>query len=147
LFENIVLTEFEIKNALSWYLLIGDLNRKQRILTIDFYSSDPSKILGDVRNLLDANELPVHGTLDEFENELMFSDAEEILISIASKLKISNAIELLNIWTSEHILNIYPIEEAKWKSLNYPFINTDNGFGRIYPLATKETIEEFLTRE
>jgi tetratricopeptide (TPR) repeat protein len=147
LFENIVLTAFEIKNALSWYLLIGDLNRKQRVLIIDFYSSDPSKILGDVKNLLDANELPVRGTLDEFENELMFLDAEEILISIASKLKISNAIELLNIWTSEHILNIYPMEEAKWKSLNYPFINTDNGFGRIYPLATKETIEEFLTRE
>jgi len=147
LFEDKVLTAFEIKNALNWYLLTGDLNRKQKILTIDFYSSDPSKILEDVKNLLAANKLLVDGTLDEFESELMFSDSEEILISIASKLKISNSIELLNIWTSEHILNIYPIEEAKWKSLNYPFVDTDNGFGRIYPLATNGTIEEFLTRE
>lgn len=147
LFENKVLTAFEIKNALSWYLLIDELSHGQRILTIDFYSTDPSEILGKIKKLLDANKLPVNDTLDEFENQFMFSDSEEILISIASKLKISDSVDLLNIWTSDHVLNIYPIEEAKWESLNYPFVATDNGFGKVYPLATSGAIEEFLTRE
>lgn len=147
LLENKVLTAFEIKNALSWYLLIEELSRGQRILTIDFYSSDPSEILGKIKKLLDVNKLPINDTLDEFENQFMFSDSEEILISIASKLKISNSIELVNIWTSDHVLNIHPIKETEWESLNYPFVSTDNGFGKVHPLATSGTIEEFLTRE
>jgi tetratricopeptide (TPR) repeat protein len=144
LFENKVLNAFEIKNALSWHLLIDELNRKKKILTIDLYSCEPQEILKNIKNLLITNDFELHDALDEFENKFAFSEPEEIIVSIAAKVKISRGIELLNIWTSDHVLNIFPMDQGRWKSLNYPFIDTENGFGKIHPLATNESIEDFL---
>jgi Tfp pilus assembly protein PilF len=147
LFGDEILTSFEIKNALVWYLLIKELQRTQRVLKIDFYDCEASTILPIMKEVLSANDFLIDDTLNEFEEKFMFSDAEEIILSIASKLKISKSIELLNIWTSDHVLNIFPMADAKWKSLNYPFIETENGYGKIYPLATNQSIENFLTQE
>jgi tetratricopeptide (TPR) repeat protein len=145
LFKGRIFTSFEIRNGLSWYLLIDELQEKGRILSVDLYADEPAEIFGRLKLVLIDQGFAIHDALDEFENSVAFSDREEIIVSVASKLKVSKAIELLNIWTSDHILNICPMEEAKWKSLRYPFIETEDGFGRIRPLASNESIEDFLT--
>lgn len=147
LFGDKMLTEFEIKNALQWFLLINELKNVGKILTIDYYSCEPSKIVENIKKILITNDFMTNDTIKEFENNFAYSETEELIFAIASKLKVSNSIELLNIWTSENVLNIYPVEEIKWTSLNYPFIDCENGFGKVYPLATKDTIENFLMKD
>lgn len=145
LFENSQLTSFEINCALHWHLLISSLRNNGKILSID-ETSDNAEILTKIKNLLLATGFEINDLLDEFENSIEY-DSEELLFSIASKLKLSCSIELLNIWTSDEMLNLYPIDKQEWESLKYPFIDTENGFGKITPIATTQRIEDYLTNE
>lgn len=138
-FEDVMLTSFEMNCVLHWYLLISILEEKNRVLIIDT-SFDPAQLVSKVKELLLANEMALNDSLDEFE-DLSGFDLEELILLIASKLKLIHSIELLNIWTSPGILNIYPITGEKWTSLNYPFLDAENGYGKVFPLAPNQTIE------
>jgi len=138
-------TSFEINCALPWYLLTTVVQKTDKILTVDD-TSLPEEILTKIKKLLLANGLEANETLSEFERSF-FLDTEDAILSVASKLKLSNSIELLNIWTSEYVLNIFPMEGEKWKSLDYPFVDIEDGFGKICPIATKQTIENYLTQD
>ncbi|MFK7847140.1 MAG: tetratricopeptide repeat protein [Rhodothermales bacterium] len=139
LFEELTLTSFEMNCVLHWYLLIRFLEEHDRVLVIDT-SFEPALLVQHVKTLLVANEMTLNDSLDEFE-DLSGFDLEELVLLIAAKLKLIHSIELVNIWTSDSVLNIYPITGEKWTSLDYPFLDAENGYGKVFPLAPNQTIE------
>jgi tetratricopeptide (TPR) repeat protein len=141
-FEGRTLTSFEISNALYLFLLITILQSEGKLLYIN-ENTEIGQIQIGIKEILSSNGFEVGGALDEFEN-LMESDSEVLLTSIASKLKISNSIELLNIWISDNELNIFPLDKEKWDGFEYPFTYNINGFGKICPIASMQTMENWL---
>lgn len=143
-FDGQSISAFEINQALHWKLLVIKLTESGKIINVDELT-EPSKLLTNIRSVLIQNNFDIKDSLDEFEETSL--DLDDILYTVSSKLKLSNSIELLNIWTSDTELNILPIDKNKWELLKYPFVDSENGFGKIHPLATNEMLENYLTNE
>lgn len=146
IFEDKTYSAFEINNALHWFFIIQELSKNERLITID-YTNESLNIVEQIRKILIANNIDIKDGLDEFENEFIYADTEDTLLAIAAKLKISNSIELLNIWTSDYSLNLIPVLTSEWSKLEYPFSDVESGFGKIHSIATNDIIESFLTNE
>ncbi len=108
IFEDNAYSAFEINNALHWHFIIHELSKTDRIVIID-YTDESMNILAKIKKTLIANNININDSLDEFENEFVYADDEDTLLAIAAKLKITNSVELINIWTSDYSLNLIPM--------------------------------------
>lgn len=143
--EDLGLTSFEISNGLPWLLLVDSLREANKLLTV-VKLSEPDQVLSTLREVLSAHGFDAGDLLEEF-TDVSLLDIERVIHSVASKLALLGSIELLNIWTSDEKLNIYPMDREAWRSLQYPFVDTKNGFGKVAPVATTRTFIQYLTED
>lgn len=145
LFNDKSFSSFDINNSLHWYLLVQMLQKDGRLFSIN-ENTGSKELITEISKILSAGGFAINDTLVEFELYDSY-DVDSILSSIASKLKLVHSIELINIWLSDYELNIIPISKDSWESLDYPFINNANGIGKIYPIASNQTIETWLIKD
>lgn len=145
LFNDKSFSSFDINNSLHWHLMILMLQNDGKLYTID-ENCETKEMVNFISKILISNGFSINDSLVEFEN-CDTSDKESVLDSIASKLKLFHSIELLNIWLSDYELHIIPMSKDSWDKLDYPFINNENGIGKIYPIASNQTIENWLTKD
>lgn len=145
LFEDKIFSPFDIYNSLHWNLLIIMLQNDGRLYTIDD-NCVSKEMLNYISKILISNGFTIKDTLVEFEN-YDTSNNESIIASIASKLKLIHSIELINIWLSNYELNIIPISKVSWDKLDYHFLDNEKGIGKIYPIASNKTVENWLTKD
>ncbi|MDL2221365.1 tetratricopeptide repeat protein [Parabacteroides sp. OttesenSCG-928-N08] len=138
------LTSFEINNIIPITLLLNYLYAEELLVIVE-QDYELHSLIESVEKLL-RKFADVNGDFfHEFYTIKKSHDIDDLIVSIASKIKITFNLETIDIWYNEAQLFLTMIKVDDWQKIQYPFSDTEDGFGRIRCIATEHTIKTFLT--
>ena len=137
------LTSFEIANIIPLTLLLDYLYTKDLLLIVE-QDNNLHSVIENIKQLVmkfvDVND----DFFNEFYKEQGYFETDDLIVAISSKIKLTFNLEIIDIWYNEFQLLLTVMKTDDWEKLNYPFSETEGGFGRIRCIATKDTISNFL---
>ena len=141
--ETKLYTSFEIVNSLHIYYLIEYLKNLNKVLIFD-NSENCKSILKNLESLI-TSQIDVNDDFfEEFFDKIDDYSILDLLISVASKLKLLHKYDMLDIWSNPYNYNIVLLESEKWEKINYPYTIDVFGVGVIRNLATPESVNDFI---
>ena len=137
-------TAFEITNVIPFSLLLDYLNSMDLLVIVN-QDSGLHDLIGNMeqlaRKFVDVDD----NFFNEFYKENGLDEAIDLIVSISCKIKLTFGLEIIDIWYNNFQLLLTAIKTDDWGKLNYPFSETEAGFGRVRCLATEDAIKNFLT--
>ena len=144
-FESKHFNSFEINNLIPLNLLIDYLLDKNLLIVLE-QNENGYNLISEIENLLNEKYSLDSYLFEDFKTEYLDFELDDLLNSIASRLKIQKNIEILDLFYYEDQLILTVIDGENWNKIKYPFSDDSNYIGRVRAIANESTINEYLKK-